>query len=104
MGKMQMRLPKRLSAALSFEVTSSAVFRVLGGISWNVSGINSMRPKGNLPLLEEGQAAAGTHAPQSTRLGGRAEAPTDRPGPGSRKHGARPPAPRGQPGSRELTP
>ena len=55
------------------------IFRVLGGISWNVSGINSMRPKGNLPLLEEGQAAAGTHAPQSTRLGGRAEAPTDRP-------------------------
>lgn len=61
-GKMQMRTasPKRLSAPLSFEVTSSAVFKVLGGISWNVSGINSMRPKGNLSLLEEGQAAART--------------------------------------------
>ena len=65
---MQMRLPKGLSAALSFEVTSSAVFRVLGGISGNVSGINSMRPKGNFPLLEEGQAAAGAHTPQGTRL------------------------------------
>ena len=85
--------PKRLSAPLSFEVTSSAVFKVLGGISWNVSGINSMRPKGNLSLLEEGQAAARTHAPQSTRLGRRAESPADRPGPGGRKPGARPPAP-----------
>lgn len=99
-----MRLPKGLSAALSFEVTSSAVFRVLGGISGNVSGINSMRPKGNFPLLEEGQAAAGAHTPQGTRLGRRAEAPADRPGPGSRKHGARPPAPQRRPGSREPTP
>lgn len=63
--KWEQTLLKCLSAPLSFEATSSAVFSALRGISRNGSHIHSMRPKGELSLLGEEQAAARTSAPQS---------------------------------------